>query len=272
VGEPITTEHLARFAEYRNAAASDRGRASKDRQAAAGERNDAQDDRVDARDDREAGAGDRAESQLDRAAASGDRLAGAGGRGRAWLDRDTALADRGAGASERDEAGQDRDAALADRGASAVELERSSYDALTGAYLRGAGLTELKREIMRARRERQPLVLAFVDVDGLKGVNDRAGHATGDLVLRTLVTTMRSNLRSFDPIVRYGGDEFVCAVGGVDVDEVEARFERIRRSLFADTGVGISVGLAAAAEGETLDELTARADAALLDEKRLRQA
>jgi diguanylate cyclase (GGDEF)-like protein len=114
-------------------------------------------------------------------------------------------------------------------------------------------------------------VLAFVDVDGLKAINDRAGHAVGDLVLRTLVATMRSSLRPFDPIVRYGGDEFVCAVGGVGIDEVLRRFDAIRHSLYADTGASISVGMASLAEQDTLHHLLVRADAMLLDAKRARQ-
>jgi diguanylate cyclase (GGDEF)-like protein len=89
-------------------------------------------------------------------------------------------------------------------------------------------------------------------------------------VLRTLVSTLRSSLRSFDPIVRYGGDEFVCGLGGADLDQVERRFDAIRRSVQNDAGVGISVGLAALASGETLDQLTARADAALLDARNRR--
>ena len=81
---------------------------------------------------------------------------------------------------------------------------------------------------------------------------------------------MRSSLRSFDPIVRYGGDEFVCGLGGVDVTDVRARFGEIGRSLVAATGVGISVGLADLREGEGLDEIVARADADLLAGRRSR--
>ena len=104
----------------------------------------------------------------------------------------------------------------------------------------------------------------------MKLVNDRDGHAAGDHVLKTLVWTIRSNLRSFDPVVRYGGDEFVCGLGGADLDEVERRFDQIDRSVRDEVGVGISVGLAALAADETLDELTARADLSLLDAKKRR--
>ena len=116
------------------------------------------------------------------------------------------------------------------------------------------------------------LVCAFVDVDDLKHVNDRDGHAAGDRVLQALVSIMRTNLRSFDPIVRYGGDEFVCGLGAAEVSDVERRFALINRSLRSAVGAGISVGIAALAGGETLDDVLARADAALLATKQARGA
>jgi diguanylate cyclase (GGDEF)-like protein len=89
-------------------------------------------------------------------------------------------------------------------------------------------------------------------------------------VLQVLVLTLRSNLRSFDPIVRYGGDEFVCGLGGVDQDIALRRFELIDRSVRGDVGVGISVGLAGLEPDDTLERLTARADASLLSAKKRR--
>jgi diguanylate cyclase (GGDEF)-like protein len=91
-------------------------------------------------------------------------------------------------------------------------------------------------------------------------------------VLRTLAATLRANLRSYDPIVRYGGDEFVCGIASIDPGEVQHRLDVIDQSLRAATGVGISAGLAELTAGETLDELTAKADAALLEAKRTRDA
>jgi diguanylate cyclase (GGDEF)-like protein len=119
----------------------------------------------------------------------------------------------------------------------------------------------------RARRGDGNFVIAFVDVDGMKQVNDRQGHAAGDEVLKALVAHMRSNLRSFDPIVRYGGDEFLAGVGGVSLEEVGRRFAVIDLSVQREVGVGISVGLAALGPDDTLDQLTARADTSLLDAK-----
>ena len=147
------------------------------------------------------------------------------------------------------------------------ELHSSHLDDVTRTFRRETEWHALNLEIDRSRRGDGRFVLAFLDVDGLKGINDRAGHAAGDLVLRTLVAALRSSLRSFDPIVRFGGDEFVCGIGGADVREVEGRLAGTRRSLYADTGASFSVGLAVLAAGETLERLTARADAALLDAK-----
>jgi diguanylate cyclase (GGDEF)-like protein len=184
--------------------------------------------------------------------------------------RARAAASRASSAADRDRAAQDRAEAARERTRLEFELDSAHLDDLTGAFRRETGQLALRHEIDRALRADGRFVIAFVDIDGMKQVNDRDGHAAGDQVLKTLVWTMRSNLRSFDPVVRYGGDEFVCGIGGVDLDEVERRFEEIGRSVENDVGVGISVGLAGLEPDETLDQLTARADAALLDAKKKR--
>jgi GGDEF domain-containing protein len=70
--------------------------------------------------------------------------------------------------------------------------------------------------------------------------------------------------------VRYGGDEFVCGIGGIDIGDVERRFQAIDHALQDEVGVGISVGLAGLEPDDTLERITERADAALLDAKRRR--
>ncbi len=182
--------------------------------------------------------------------------------------RARAVAARARAAGDRERAARDRADAARERARLEAELLGAHLDDLTGVWRREMGWLTLTLEIDRARRGDGRFVVAFVDVDQLKHVNDRDGHAAGDHVLRTLVSRIRANLRPFDPIVRYGGDEFVCGLGGVDPAEVERRFAQIDRLVRDDVGVGISVGLAALEPGETLDDLVARADAGLLDVKK----
>ena len=180
-----------------------------------------------------------------------------------------AAADRAQAAADRERAARDRaDAARALKQARA-DLELAQLDDLTGAYQRRLGELELTNEIVRAHRTNGELVLAFVDVDALKVRNDREGHAAGDALLRSVVAALRSHLRSYDPIVRVGGDEFVCALSNTDIDGARRRFDEIRGALReADDGGSISVGLAALGSDDGLRELAARGDAALYRAKR----
>jgi diguanylate cyclase (GGDEF)-like protein len=232
-------------------------------------RREAASDRKRSSQDRRAGASERIEAELDRDTALADRGAGASERTEAELDRDTALADRGAGASERTEAELDRDTALADRGASARDRENSSHDDLTGAYLRGAGFIELERDIGRARREGQSLVLVFVDVDRLKAINDSRGHAAGDRMLSAVASGLKSKLRPHDLIIRYGGDEFVCAISGVKAADARKRMALVNAALAAGPEPGsVSVGLSELLPLDSPQDLVARADAALYRKRR----
>ena len=201
----------------------------------------------------------------DRAAAERDSIANS--RDRAAAERNSITYSRPT--VDRDSAVEAGDAAI-ERASLEAQLQRAHLDALTGAFRREMGRLALKNEIDRARRADGRFVIAFIDVDGLKEVNDRDGHAAGDRVLRTLVATMRATLRSYDPIVRFGGDEFICGVASVDPDEVQHRIGVMDQSLRNSTGVGITAGLATLMSNESLDELTARADTALIEAKRSR--
>lgn len=178
---------------------------------------------------------------------------------------------RSRAASDRRRSAGDRRAAAETQARLEAELYAARLDSLTGAFGRDLGTTMLTNEIDRARRHDQPFVVAFIDIDDMKGLNDRDGHAAGDQALLTLVSIVRANLRSFDPVVRYGGDEFVCGIGGVDVADVERRFAAIDAAVRHEIRVGISVGVAALEANESLDDLIARADANLLETKRARR-
>ena len=111
-------------------------------------------------------------------------------------------------------------------------------------------------------------MLAYVDCDDLKGVNDREGHAAGDVLLRDLVVLLRSMLRPYDPIMRWGGDEFICTISDTDLEGTHNRFEEIRLALAENGGASISVGLAVLEAGDTLETLIDRAGDALLEARR----
>lgn len=251
------------LAVRRDAAAEQRDNAADERDKAA-ERSDASTHPVGARDLLIRSALARREAASDRRRSSQDRRACARERTKAEDDRGTSLADRGAGACERTESEHDRTTALANRGASAREREDAVIDDLTGAYLRGAGFIELVRDIARATRDDEPLVLAFIDVDGLKAVNDSGGHAAGDRLLVEVADALRARTRSHDLLIRYGGDEFVCAISGLTPGEAATRFAEVNASLATAPEQGsVTFGLAEMRLGDSPDGLVARADADL---------
>ena len=188
-------------------------------------------------------------------------------RAQAASDRVRAADDRSRAADDRSRAASDRVKAATDRTRLEAELHVAHLDELTGAYRREMGRLVLTHEIERAERSGGPFIVAFVDVDQLKDVNDHHGHAAGDSVLKSVVEEMRSRLRSFDPIIRQGGDEFVCGIGGTDLAEAERRFDLISDAIQEQAGVGISVEFAELESGDTADELTQRADEAMFEVK-----
>lgn len=221
-------------------------------------------DREHALHDRESGASERALAGRDRTSSMTDRGAGALERGQAELDRTTASADRGQGAGERAQSYDDRSTAQADRGASARERDHVAFDILTGAHARGPGLAELDREFSRAVRTGQSLIVAFVDVDNLKVANDSAGHAAGDDLLRAVVHAIKARLRSYDLIVRYGGDEFLCAMTDLNLVDAVARLAEANVQLSElPSPASFTAGSTQMEHGDTLEGLIARADAAL---------
>ena len=202
--------------------------------------------------------------------AATDRELAAADRDRATLDRGQAEIDRARAVADRNHAAMDREHAAMDRLQAQAELARAHTDDLTGAYRRRAGETALQHELDRVRRSGESLVLAFVDVDGLKATNDQRGHAAGDARLRDVVGAMRSKLRSYEPIVRYGGDEFLCTVAGTDMASVQTRFDEIESVLVARDHPGsMSAGFAELQPGETLAHLIDRADQALIEGRSL---
>lgn len=259
-GDDVQRAHATSRAERKGAAA--------ERVATARSRSEVTVERFDtaARRDETARLRDLAAEARDRAAAVRDRLAPAGPGAE---ERAQAAADRARAARDRERAAADRRQAAIDREHARRALLETHLDELTGTYRREVGNMALQAEIARARRGDGRLVLAFVDVDRLKEFNDREGHAAGDGLLVDVVATIRSKLRSYDPIVRFGGDEFVCTLAEADLDDARLRFDEIHEALGkVREGCSISVGFALLEPGDTLRDLTVRADADLYGGRR----
>ncbi len=158
-----------------------------------------------------------------------------------------------------------------------VESER---DPLTGVYNRRAFEEAVEREFAAARKNSWPLSVVFVDLDHFKNVNDTHGHQGGDSMLKAVAALLGSTLRDTDVVARYGGDEFVLLLPGVDTRQAEAVAQRLvlrARETHADNGNGktfsitLSLGIAtsdARSKFPTSQDLLAAADAALYHSKR----
>jgi diguanylate cyclase (GGDEF)-like protein len=194
-------------------------------------------------------------------------ILGGGAADRVWAAefRARAAADREQAARDREQAARDRLAAQKDREALLQRLASAETDELTGTRTRSAGLADLEHEIARARRTAGLLVTAYIDVVGLKTVNDTQGHAAGDALLQHAVRAIREHLRSYDLIVRMGGDEFLCVMSDATVEIARQRFGAVQAALAADRTdrCEIKFGVAALAPEDGVDELVRRADAEL---------
>lgn len=183
--------------------------------------------------------------------------------------RKRAAIQRKAAAEDREHAANDRRQAALDREVLASELASAEVDEVTGALRRRIGFAAIQREIDRTRRTGEQLIVAFIDVDGLKRVNDERGHAAGDDLLANVVHCVHKEFRSYDLITRFGGDEFICVLAGGGVADIAERFKRIAVCLEEATpGASISVGFSQCHDDDTLESLIDRADKAMLGSRR----
>jgi diguanylate cyclase (GGDEF)-like protein len=146
----------------------------------------------------------------------------------------------------------------------------STTDALTGALNRGAFQEHLDEAL--AAPDRQPLVLALVDLDHFKLVNDRHGHPAGDRALRRFCEIVQAEARLDDVLGRLGGEEFGLLLAGTDLEGAHSFADRLRATVARETAAGevgltVSIGLCESGPETTSEELLRSADVALYSAK-----
>jgi diguanylate cyclase (GGDEF)-like protein len=151
-------------------------------------------------------------------------------------------------------------------------------DGLTGLPNFRSFHARLEEEVARAHRYGHPLACAMVDLDGLKEINDKLGHAAGNRAIIALADAVREELRDTDFAARYGGDEFVVLLPQTSESQAAQFAERLRRRLIEvsqDVGLPVrgSIGVAAVESSEldspdAAEDLLRRADEALYRAKR----
>lgn len=108
---------------------------------------------------------------------------------------------------------------------------KATHDALTSLWDRGAIMSLLQSELSRSRRDGLPVSVILCDVDYFKFINDTHGHQAGDSVLEEISRRMLSSVRAHDSVGRYGGEEFLIVLGGIDRDHLQLRAEQLRNAI-----------------------------------------
>ncbi|WP_175483285.1 sensor domain-containing diguanylate cyclase [Salinihabitans flavidus] len=154
---------------------------------------------------------------------------------------------------------------------------QANLDFLTNVYNRRSFVSGLDRELARLRRSKGTAVLAFLDIDHFKRINDTFGHPVGDRVLRELAEVVTGQCRQTDLVARLGGEEFAVLLMDSDLDTAKLWADRMRKQVAESRFDGsnaikltVSLGLAEFGETQTTsDAITHMADSALYEAKRL---
>ena len=155
-------------------------------------------------------------------------------------------------------------------------LVQATHDSLTGLWNRRATMDALTRELARAGREDRTVGLMLADLDHFKQINDTYGHLAGDRVLQMVATRLKSALRTYDTIGRYGGEEFLIISPGCDQEAILRRGEHLRASIACEPvvtpegSISVSLSLGAAVSNGAIpqDQMIKSADEALYRAKR----
>ncbi|MFV0388346.1 MAG: diguanylate cyclase [Pyrinomonadaceae bacterium] len=164
-----------------------------------------------------------------------------------------------------------------------AETETRAYtDAMTNLPNARSLQIHFEKEVSRAKRDNTRFQLLMLDLDGFKAVNDTHGHKAGDRLLNEVARVMRSQLREYDFLARYAGDEFVAIIPNATpeaVSELCARMEKAVQNYKLNVGDGVfaSVGVSLGSStypmsGDSLDKLIVAADKAMYAVKGMRKA
>lgn len=160
----------------------------------------------------------------------------------------------------------------------AQAIALSQTDPLTGLFNRSQLFLTLEREVSRTRRSDRGFCVLMIDLDGLKAINDTAGHLRGDDVLRAVGAVITGSIRAVDSAYRFGGDEFVVLLPETDIVGAFVVAEKIRSGTEeigvtfdgAEPLTSVSIGLVSHPEdGMSAEELMIAADRAMYQAKRL---
>ncbi len=154
-------------------------------------------------------------------------------------------------------------------------LLQSRADHLTGIFNRRAIFDHIWIELDRSKRENLPISVFMLDIDHFKGVNDTYGHLIGDQVLRETVKRIKHNVRPYDIVGRFGGEEFLLISPGLGREEAWELAERVRAGIaeapfwVEDNAIAVTVSLGGVTWNgrDSMDELVNRADTALYQAK-----
>jgi diguanylate cyclase (GGDEF)-like protein len=148
----------------------------------------------------------------------------------------------------------------------------AALDQLTGLYNRRSGEQRLSSEVLRAQRTGRPLAVLLLDLDGLKAMNDKFGHAGGDELIRAFAQCLNKAIRGSDLAVRFGGDEFLVLLPDCKLEEVRYVLGRLSGHKVECQGtqvpIAFSAGCANHRAGDSFEELLKRADDDLYVNKR----
>lgn len=151
----------------------------------------------------------------------------------------------------------------------------ANFDFLTGVFNRRCFISELDREMARLKRHPGKAVVAFLDIDHFKRVNDTFGHPVGDIVLREFASIVASQCRQSDLLARLGGEEFAVLLPDTDLECAQIWAERTRKQIAEtrfdendDLRMTVSIGLVELTGKQTSTDVTSMADCALYEAKR----